>query len=87
MFSIRAISIGLWGAITALAVVAAVLSALFLGSAPDAAIAVTQAVAAGALLAMVSNAMLPEAYEHDHRATGLLATAGFLVAFLLYELG
>ena len=78
---------GLWGAITALAVVAAILSVAFLQGATGAAIAVVQSVAAGALLAMVCNAMIPEAFEEDHWATGLLATAGFLVAFVIGELG
>ncbi|GIG54233.1 ZIP family metal transporter [Demequina activiva] len=77
---------GLWAGITALAVLATVIAVLFLQGAPGATIAVIQSVAAGALLAMVCNAMIPEAFEQDHWATGLLATAGFLVAFALGEL-
>ncbi|WP_062134763.1 ZIP family metal transporter [Demequina aestuarii] len=77
---------GLWGGITALAVVATVIAVLFLEGASGATIAVIQSVAAGALLAMVCNAMIPEAFDEDHWATGLIATAGFLVAFALGEL-
>ncbi|WP_084040333.1 ZIP family metal transporter [Demequina sp. NBRC 110053] len=77
---------GLWGGITALAVIAAVAAVLFLQGASGATVAVIQSVAAGALLAMVCNAMIPEAFDEDHWATGLIATAGFLVAFALGEL-
>ena len=77
---------GLWGGITALAIAATVVAVLFLQGAPDATVAVIQSVAAGALLAMVCNAMIPEAFDEDHWATGLIATAGFLVAFALAEL-
>jgi len=55
--------------------------------APPEVLAVMLSVAAGGLLAMVSNAMLPEAFEEDYWATGLLATVGFLVAFVVIELG
>ena len=78
--------VGLWGGITALAVLATVVAVLFLQDAPGATIAVIQSIAAGALLAMVCNAMIPEAFDEDHWATGLIATAGFLVAFALGEL-
>lgn len=78
---------GLWGGITLLAVIAAIIAVLFLQDASGATIGVIQSIAAGALLAMVSNAMIPEAFEREHWATGLLATAGFLVAFVLGELG
>lgn len=78
---------GLWGSITALAVLAAVIAVLFLQDASGATIGVIQSIAAGALLAMVANAMIPEAFEEEHWATGLIATAGFLVAFVLGELG
>jgi len=78
---------GLWGAITAIAVLATVVAVLFLQDAPGSTIAIIQSIAAGALLAMVCNAMIPEAFEEEHWATGLLATAGFLVAFVLGAVG
>ena len=78
--------LGLWTAITAIAVVASVVGATALAQAPEAALAVVISVAAGALLAMVSNAMIPEAFDEDHWMTGLIVTAGFLVAFVLNEL-
>jgi len=77
---------GLWSGITLLAVVAAVVGSAVLQNAPAELIAVIISLAAGALLAMVCNAMIPEAFEQDHRMTGLLATAGFLAAFVLNRL-
>ncbi|TAH52713.1 MAG: ZIP family zinc transporter [Chloroflexota bacterium] len=42
-----------------------------------------QAFAAGALLAMLAEAMMPEAFEHGGKAVGLLTVLGFLVAAIL----
>ena len=44
-------------------------------------IAFTLAFAGGAILAMLSTSMMPEAYEHAGRAVGIVTTFGFLVAF------
>lgn len=77
---------GLWAGITAIATLAAVAGAALLADAPGSVLAVIVSIAAGALLAMVCNAMIPEAFREDHWATGLLAAAGFLVAFVLNEL-
>jgi len=41
------------------------------------------AFAAGAVLTMLSDAMMPEAFEHGGRMVGLLATLGFLLAAIL----
>lgn len=77
---------GLWAGITLIAVTAAVIGSVLLQDAPPELLAVIISFAAGALLAMVCNAMIPEAFAEDHRMTGLLATAGFLVAFVMNEL-
>jgi ZIP family zinc transporter len=50
-------------------------------------IAATVAVAAGAILTMLSNTMMPEAYEESHEAVGLITVIGFLAAFILSKLG
>jgi ZIP family zinc transporter len=49
-------------------------------------IAATTALAAGAILAMLSDTMMPEAFEHAHEFTGLITVAGFLAAFTLTKL-
>ena len=46
-------------------------------------VAAVQAVAAGAILAMIVDTMVPEAFEGTHDYAGLIAVAGFLIAFAL----
>jgi ZIP family zinc transporter len=49
-------------------------------------IAAVQAVAAGAILAMIVDTMVPEAFEGTQDFAGLIAVAGFLTAFALSKL-
>jgi ZIP family zinc transporter len=49
-------------------------------------IAATTAVAAGAILAMLADTMVPEAFEEAHDWAGLITVAGFLAAFVLSKL-
>jgi len=49
----------------------------------DEVIAATTAVAAGAILAMLADTMIPEAFENTRIWTGLIVTLGFLVAFAI----
>lgn len=74
---------GVWGGIVLLLAFTAVAGASLLGTAPPHVLATVNAVAAGALLTMVVNTMIPEAVAGDHQATGLLATIGLLIAFAL----
>ena len=46
-------------------------------------VAATTAVAAGAILAMLADTMIPEAFEEAHDLAGLLTVLGFLAAFVL----
>jgi ZIP family zinc transporter len=50
-------------------------------------IAATEAIAAGAILAMIADTMIPEAFEVAHDFAGLITVAGFLAAFVLSKLG
>ena len=50
-------------------------------------IAGTTAFAAGAILAMLADTMIPEAFEQTHDLTGLIIVAGFLAAFILSKVG
>jgi ZIP family zinc transporter len=75
--------LGLWSAIALLSGIASLAGySLFSGVSPDV-IAATQAVAAGAILAMLSDTMIPEAFETAHDFAGLITVAGFLAAFAL----
>ena len=58
---------------------------LFRGASPDA-IAGTTAIAAGAILAMLSDTMIPEAFSEAHNMAGLVTVLGFLLAFMLTKL-
>jgi ZIP family zinc transporter len=49
-------------------------------------IAATTAIAAGAILAMLSDTMIPEAFETAHDFAGLITVLGFLCAFMLSKI-
>ncbi|WAJ28907.1 ZIP family metal transporter [Antarcticirhabdus aurantiaca] len=74
---------GLWGGIAVASGLAALLGAALLGDAPPAILAMVNAVAAGALLTMVADTMIPEAVEGERGGTGFLVVIGLLVAFAL----
>jgi ZIP family zinc transporter len=72
---------GVWIAIAVASGLAGLLGCLVLQGAPAAPIAVITAIAAGAILAMVADTMIPEAFERDHYYAGLITTVGFIIAF------
>ncbi|MGN6618409.1 MAG: ZIP family metal transporter [Ilyomonas sp.] len=78
---------GIWIGITLISGIASFCGyAIFKNFSPDV-IAATVAVAAGAILAMLSDTMMPEAFEEGHDFTGLITVIGFLAAFILTKLG
>jgi ZIP family zinc transporter len=83
----KAYVFGLWIAITFVSGLAALAGAAFLGGAPPGVIALVQAVAAGALLTMVADTMIPEAVEGEHGIAGVLVVIGLLLAFALSHRG
>jgi zinc transporter, ZIP family len=74
---------GVWTTIAVLSGLAALTGYAALGSAPPDAVAVITAVAAGAILTMLADTMIPEAFENTRIWTGLIVTVGFLVAFAI----
>jgi zinc transporter, ZIP family len=74
---------GVWIGIAVISGLAALIGYVALGSAPPEVIAVITAVAAGAILAMIADTMIPEAFERTQLYTGLITTIGFLVAFTI----
>ena len=77
---------GVWGGIALTSGVAAFLgNLLFAGAGPEV-VAFITAVAAGAILAMLADTMIPEAFEVAHEYAGLITVAGFLAAFILSKL-
>jgi ZIP family zinc transporter len=77
---------GVWGGIAIVSGLAALLGYSTLAGADPDLIAATTAVAAGAILAMLVDTMIPEATEQTHEYSGLIAVAGFLLAFVLSKL-
>ncbi|MCU1691909.1 MAG: integral rane protein [Frankiales bacterium] len=76
---------GLWAGIAVASGVAAAGGLLAGDALGVSGVAVVTAFAAGAILAMISDTMLPEAVEGAPDATGLSAAAGFLAAFALHR--
>lgn len=76
-----------WGVIALAAGVAALAGySLFSRFSPDVN-AVSLAVAAGAILAMLVDTMIPVAFHEDHDFAGLITALGFLLAFVISHLG
>lgn len=78
---------GVWTVVVAVSGIAALLGYLLLRDAAPELTALITTIAAGGILAMVCNTMIPAAFAQDRAATGLLATLGFLAAFTLSHLG
>ncbi len=76
----------LWGGTALVSAAAAALGYALLGGAAGGAVALAQAFAAGALLTMLADTMIPEAYEFGGPTTGLVTVFGFSVAFGLSAL-
>jgi ZIP family zinc transporter len=74
---------GVWIGIAVASGLAALLGYALLGGAAPEVIAVITAVAAGAILTMIADTMIPEAFENTHAWTGLITTVGFLTAFAI----
>jgi ZIP family zinc transporter len=72
---------GVWVGIAVASGLAGLLGCLLLQGASPVLIAVITAIAAGAILAMLADTMIPEAFERTHLYTGLIATIGFIVSF------
>jgi ZIP family zinc transporter len=74
---------GVWTAIAAVSGAASALGFAVGRQLTPAVIATVIAIAAGAVLTMLSDTMIPEAFETAHDLTGLITVAGFLLAFLI----
>ncbi len=74
---------GVWGGIALASGVAAYGGYEVLGALGPRVVAVTMGVAAGAILAMLADTMLPEAFEDAHELAGLVTALGFVLAFAL----
>jgi ZIP family zinc transporter len=78
---------GVWAIIAIISGIAAWAGYAIFGHFSADVIAATTAVAAGAILAMLSDTMIPEAFETAHNFAGLITVLGFLAAFMLSKIG
>jgi ZIP family zinc transporter len=74
---------GIWVGIAASSGIGAVIGYTLFRTASAEVVAATTAVAAGAILAMLVDTMIPEAFDETHNFAGLITVAGFLAAFAL----
>lgn len=78
---------GIWGGIAILCGIASLAGYAALQGAPEEVVAALTATAAGAILAMLADTMIPEAFEEHHILSGLIAAIGFLTAFTISQAG
>ncbi len=77
----------MWGSLVLLTGVLAAVGNLFFVSAPPMLFTFIQGMAAGAMLTMISQTMLPEAYLRGGSVVGIATPLGFLAAVLLKPFG
>jgi ZIP family zinc transporter len=75
--------IGLWVGVALISGLAAAFGYALLGGMGETAVPLIQAFAAGAILTMLSDTMIPEAFADGGDLTGLATVFGFATAFLL----
>ncbi|MBO3742696.1 ZIP family zinc transporter [Actinoplanes sp. NEAU-H7] len=77
---------GLWTGIAVVSGLAAIAGYTVLGDASGTLMAAITALAGGAILSMVADTMIPEAFENAHLLVGLITVAGFLLAYGVSQL-
>jgi ZIP family zinc transporter len=79
----RARVVSMWAIVILVAAVSAALGYVLLDPASGRTGAFAQGFAAGALLAMITDTMLPEAYDVERGSTGALVAVGFAISLML----
>jgi ZIP family zinc transporter len=75
--------VGMWTTVVAVSAASAAVGYAVLGPSSGGTGGLVQAFAAGSLLAMISDTMLPEAFKVEGVATGALVVGGFAVSIIL----
>lgn len=76
----------LWGTVTLVCAIASALGFIALDGASDSTISFVQAFAAGALLTMLADTMMPDALRYSGEQSGIYTTVGFALAFWISSL-
>jgi zinc transporter, ZIP family len=79
--------LALWIALVAVSGVASALGYVALDEAPPGAVAFVLAFAGGAILTMLADSMMPEAFEEGGRLAGVVTAIGFALAFAVSASG
>ena len=78
--------LSLWTGVMLVSAAAAAAGHALLGQAPADVVASIQAFAAGAILTMLADTMMPEAFHHGGSVVGLITVLGFAFAFFVSRL-
>jgi ZIP family zinc transporter len=78
--------LGLWLLVSVVSGIAALLGFAFFDSASAGTVAFVLSFAGGAILTMLADSMMPEAFEHGGKLVGLATTLGFGLAFAISAL-
>ena len=76
----------MWIAIALVSGLASLLGYALFQDSPPSTVAFVLAFAGGAILTMLANTMMPEAFEHGGKWVGIMTTLGFVVAFAIHTL-
>lgn len=76
---------GMWASITIASALSALLGYSVLAELDSMYMAFTLSFAAGAILAMIMQTMIPQAYKVLHGLTGFVGALGFLLAFIVHQ--
>jgi CRP-like cAMP-binding protein len=79
--------LSMWTSLMIITGIGAALGAVFLEGAPDTVFALIEGIAAGAMLTMVAETMLPEAFHKGGGIVGISTLSGFLAAVFFNTLG
>jgi ZIP family zinc transporter len=82
----RARILGMWSLIALVSGLASLVGYVAFRHASADVVAFVLAFAGGAILTMLADTMMPEAYEHGGKLVGVVTTVGFTVAFLIGQL-
>lgn len=81
----RARILWMWAGITLVSALASLAGYSIFQDAPAEVVSFVLTFAAGAILTMLADTMIPEAYEHGGKLTGVVTTLGFVVAFGIHQ--
>jgi len=78
---------GLWSGIAVICALSALGGYALLGGVPEGAQSFVMAFAAGAILAMICDTMIPEAFREAQTLTGLVTVLGFVASYAVHQVG